>query len=169
MWSEIVKRKEEVLAGEKAGENDKPDNQETLSRLQLAMTQRLAERKQIELVEGMDSPFLATDMMEMGEGKGEEAACEDTEVEVLEEVGGKKREKGKKKREWRERPGAGMSAGKRQRLAQDQDENLLRALEAQDEKAGELYKETLTAGIDKLVDVSQIVTKQGRFHMTNTY
>ena len=125
MWSAIVKRKEEVLAGEKEGEKDKRDNQEILSRLRLAMTQRLAEREQIELVEGMDSPFLATDMMEMGEGEGEEEACEDTEVEILEEVGGKKREKGKKKREWRKRPGVRMSAGKRQRLAQDQDENLL--------------------------------------------
>lgn len=45
-----------------------------------------------------------------------------------------------------------MSAGKRQKLAQDQDENLLRALEAQDEKAGKMYKETLTAGIYKLVE-----------------
>lgn len=45
-----------------------------------------------------------------------------------------------------------MAAGKRQRLAQDQDDNLLRALVVQDEKAGKLYKETLTAGIDKLVD-----------------
>ncbi|KAG0136901.1 hypothetical protein HOY82DRAFT_535985 [Tuber indicum] len=45
-----------------------------------------------------------------------------------------------------------MPAGKRQRLAQAQEENLLRALEAQDEKAGKMYQETLTAGIDKLVD-----------------
>jgi len=130
------------------------------------MTQRLAEREQIKLVEGMDSPFLATDMMEMGEGEGEEGACEDTEVEVLEEVGGKKGEKGKKKREWRERPGAGMSAGKRQRLAQDQDENLLRALEAQDEKAGELYKETLTAGIDKLVDAISRASQSAQIEET---
>jgi len=70
-----------------------------------------------------------------------------------------------------------MSAGKRQWLVQDQDENLLRALEVQDEKAGKLYQETLTAGIYKLVDpiasasqpMSQIATKQGRFHMTNNH
>ena len=37
-------------------------------------------------------------------------------------------------------------------MAQDQDENLIRALETQDEKAGKMYRETLTAGIDKLVD-----------------
>ncbi|KAG0123620.1 hypothetical protein HOY82DRAFT_544117 [Tuber indicum] len=37
-------------------------------------------------------------------------------------------------------------------LVQAQEENLLRALEAQDEKAGKMYQETLTAGINKLVD-----------------
>jgi len=152
MWSEIVKKKEEVLAGEKAGEKDKPDSQETLSRLRLAMTQRLAECEQIELREGIDSPVLDTDMMEL-EGEGnEEGESNDTEVEEGVGADGKERGRGKKKREWKERPGAGMSAGKHQRLAQDQDENLLRALEVQDEKAGKLYQETLTAGIDKLVD-----------------
>ena len=47
-----------------------------------------------------------------------------------------------------------MSAWKHQRLAQDQDENLIWALEAQDEKAAKMYQEpeTLTTGIDKLVD-----------------
>ena len=51
MWSEIVKKKEEVLAGEKGGEKNKPDNQETLYRLRLAMTQPLAQRKEIELID----------------------------------------------------------------------------------------------------------------------
>lgn len=64
----------------------------------------------------------------------------------------REREKGKKKREWKEQAGAGISAGKGQRLAQDQDENLIRALETQDEKAGKMYRKTLTPGIDMLVD-----------------
>ena len=57
----------------------------------------------------------------------------------------------KEKREWKERPGAGLSAGKRQKLADAQDENFIRALDLQDEKAGRFYQETLTTGIDKLV------------------
>ena len=44
-----------------------------------------------------------------------------------------------------------MSAGKRQKLADAQDENFIRALDLQDEKAGRFYRETLTTGIDKLV------------------
>ena len=162
MWSEIVKRKEEVIAGEKTGEKDKPDNQETLSRLRVAMTQRLAQREQIELIDGIDSPLLEADVMELGAEGGEGDDSEDTEMEGREEAGERERERGKKKREWKERPGVGMSAGKRQRLAQDQDENLLRALEAQDEKAGKLYKETLTAGIDKLVDAIGKASKSGQ-------
>jgi len=54
-----------------------------------------------------------------------------------------------------------MSAGKRQRLAQDQDENLIQALEKQDEKAGKLYKETLTAGMDKLVEAIAKASQSG--------
>jgi len=132
MWSEIVKKKEEVLAGEKGGEKNKPDNQETLSRLRLAMTQRLAQRKEIELIDGIDRPVsVTTNMMELGkeaDGLGdteETEAEEEEEEEEIREVREGERERGKKKREWKERPGAGMSAGKRQRLAQDQDENLI--------------------------------------------
>lgn len=98
MWSEIVKRKEEVVAAERAGERDKPDDQETLSHLRLAMTQRLAQREQIELIEGIDSPLLEADMMDLG-GEGGEEDGGDTEGEEVEEVGGKERERGKKKRE----------------------------------------------------------------------
>ena len=149
MWSEIVQKKEELLAGEKGGEKDKQDNQETLARLRLAMTQRLAQREEIELVDGVDLPSLPADMMDLEDEDREVVGGGDTEVKEGEN---REKEKEKKKREWRERPGAGMSAGKRQRLAQDQDENLIRALEAQDEKAGKMYQETLTAGIDKLVN-----------------
>ena len=144
MWSEIVKKEEEVIAGDKTGEKDKPDNQETLSGLRVAMTQWLAQREQIQLIEDIDSPFLDADVMELGTDREERDDGEDTELEGREEVGEREKERGKKKRERKERPGVGMSAGKRQRLSQDQDENLLRPLEAQDEKAGKLYKETLT-------------------------
>lgn len=125
MRSEIVKRKEEVIAGEKTWEKDKSDNQEILSRLRVVMTQRLAQREQIELIEGIDSPFLKAHVMELGAEGGEGDDSEDTELEGREEAGEREREQGKKKWWWKERPGVGMSAGKHQRLAQDQDENLL--------------------------------------------
>lgn len=114
------------------------------------------------MIEGIDSPFLEADVMELGADGDERDNGEDTELEGREEVGERERERGKKKREWKERPGVGMSAGKRQRLAQDQDENLLRALEAQDEKTGKLYKETLTAGIDKLVEAIGKASQRGQ-------
>ncbi|PWW80842.1 hypothetical protein C7212DRAFT_340965 [Tuber magnatum] len=88
-----------------------------------------------------------------GEAEGE---GEDMEVEEVEEVGERERSQRKKKQEWREQPGTGMLAGKHQRFSQDQDENPLPALEVQDKKAGKLYKEALTTGIDMLV---QAITK----------
>ena len=112
------------------------------------MTQQLAQREEIELVDRVDSPLLLADMMDLGGEGAEKGDSRDTEEEVEE----REREKGKKKREWKERLGAGMSAAKRQKLAQDQDKNLLLALEAHDEKAGKMYKEILTVGIDKLVE-----------------
>ena len=169
MWLEIVKKKEKVLAGEKGGEKDKPDNQETLSRLRLAMTQRLAQREQIELIDGIDPPLSETaNMIELGREEGGQGEIEDTEVEEEEDEIREVREReieregGRRKREWKERPGAGMPAGKRQRLAQDQDENLIQALERQDEKAGKLYKETLTAEIDKLVEAIAQASQPGQ-------
>jgi len=92
-----------------------------------------------------------------GLGDTEETeAEEEEEEEEIGEVREGERERGKNKRELKEQPGAGMSAGKRQWLAQDQYENLIQALEKQDEMAGKLYKETLTAGIDNLKLVEAI-------------
>ena len=122
MWSEIVRKKEELLVGEKGEEKEKQDNQETLAHLGLAMTQRLAQREEIELVDGIDLSFLSAEMMDLEDEEEGEVGGGDTKVK---KGGNREKEKGKKKREWRERPGAGMSAGKRQRLAQDQDENLI--------------------------------------------
>jgi len=132
------------------------------------MTQGLAQRKEIELIDSID-PLVSetTNMIELGKEADGPGDTEDTEAEEEEEeeirvVRKGEKERGKKKREWKEWPGAGMSAGKQQRLAQAQDENLIQALEKQDETAGKLYKKTLTAGIDKLVEAIAKASHSGK-------
>lgn len=114
MWSDIVQKTEETLTGEKGREKDNQDQRETLSRLHLAMTQRLAQREGIDLADGIDLCSRSTDKMELEEKNDGEEGAGDIEREKVEE---RERKKAKKKREWKERAGAGMSAGKGQRLA----------------------------------------------------
>jgi hypothetical protein len=154
MWADLVKRKEQEFGEMKKGEREKKNSQEALTQVRQAMTQRLAERDQgIESLHEVESEsarasIRSFDMEQEGhDGREQNREGGDTDSEGRRAQG----RRGKQAREWQERPGAGLLAGKRQKLAQDQDENLLRALEAQDEKAGVFYRETLTAGIEKLV------------------
>lgn len=52
---------------------------------------------------------------------------------------------------WNDRRGTGMPAAKRQKLARSHDEAILVAFREQDEKMGEMYKETVSNSIDRLV------------------
>jgi len=148
LWADLLRKKEEKLALEKKEEKGKKSSQEMLSQVRLAMTQKLAQRSENEIVQRSDSPLIIGN--EMGLSDEEDNPDERGQGEEDEEtiVGERGR---KEKREWKERPGAGLSAGKRQKLADAQDENFIRALDLQDEKAGRFYRETLTTGIDKLV------------------
>jgi len=154
IWAELVRKKEEESAATKRGEREKRDSQEALTRVRQAMTQKLAQREQrMESEYDVESELAGggiwtIDRKEEDASIREQERVENTDSE--EEKQGRGRG-GKQKREWKERAGAGLPAGKRQKLAQDQDESLIRALEMQDEKAGKVYRETLTAGIDKLV------------------
>jgi len=121
-----------------------------LSQVRLAMTQKLAQRSENEIGCRSDLPLIIGNEMGLSDEEDIMGEIERGQGDENEENMGRGRER-KNKREWKERPGAGLSAGKRQKLADAQDESFIRALDLQDEKAGRFYRETLTTGIDKLV------------------
>ncbi|PWW76096.1 hypothetical protein C7212DRAFT_363956 [Tuber magnatum] len=111
---------------------------------------------------------------ELVKRKEEEFAA--TKKKFEEEGHYREREPEKQKQGWKEKPGAGQPAAKRQKLAQDQDENLICALEVQDERAGKFYHETLNTasqsqalagsrlqkGSEEIIELKERLTGQKR-------
>ncbi|PWW71803.1 hypothetical protein C7212DRAFT_348587 [Tuber magnatum] len=90
--------------------------------------------------------------------KEEEFAA--TKKKFEEEGHYREREPEKQKWGWKEKPGAGQPAAKRQKLAQDQDENLIRALEVQDERA--LAESRSQRGSEEIIELKERLTGQER-------